>query len=55
MASSNGVENKYFKDGRYDVIEKIGEGGFGNVYLALDNQEKDRYSDLIYFNLIRFK
>ena len=47
MASSHAVENKSFNNGRYDVIEKIGDGGFGVVYLALDNQEKDRYSGLI--------
>ena len=50
MASSNIEENKSFKDGRYDVNEKIGDGGFGVVYLALDNHEKDRYSVIHCFN-----
>ena len=52
MASSQNVENKSFKNGRYDVIEKIGEGGFGNVFLALDNQEKDRYSVMHNFSFL---
>ena len=27
-------------DGRFEIIEKIGQGGFGFVYSAYDNQNR---------------
>jgi len=46
MASANpdGAEKVYFNKGRYEVIERIGGGSFGVVYLALDKEQIDRYA-----------
>ena len=43
MASANYSETKSFKNGRYNVIKEISGGAFGQVYLAFDTQDMDRY------------
>ena len=30
--------NDYFQDGRYEILNKLGEGGYSNVWLARDHQ-----------------
>ena len=44
MASANtdGEPKVSFKNGRYEVIKKIGGGTFGAVYLAFDKELNDR-------------
>ena len=40
---------------RYEIVEEIGVGGFGNVYFALDNKNsKKRYKSLIKLSLFNF-
>ena len=34
---------KKFNNDRFEIIKKIGQGGFGNIYLVYDNQnEKEK-------------
>ena len=36
---------KKFNNGRFEIIKKIGQGGFGNIYLVYDNQnEKEKFA-----------
>ena len=44
MASANtdGAEKISFKIGKYDIINKIGGGSFGIVYLAFDTKKLNR-------------
>ena len=34
-------------DGRYEVIEGIGSGSFGNLFSALDKRKKEQYVNKI--------
>jgi serine/threonine protein kinase len=31
------------RDGRFEIIEKLGEGGFGDVYLIFDARKNERF------------
>ena len=53
MAKANDIEKKSFKNGRYNVIREIGEGSFGQVYLAFDTQDMDRFKILQFTNYIK--
>lgn len=36
---------KKFNNDRFEIIKKIGQGGFGNIYLVYDNQnEKEKFA-----------
>ena len=41
-ANTDGEPKVSFKNGRYEVINRIGGGSFGAVYLAFDNELKER-------------
>ena len=32
------VKGTLLNDGRYEIIKEIGKGGFGNVFLVIDNE-----------------
>ena len=36
--------------GVYEVLSKIGEGGYGNVHLVLHKSDKKKYSITIFFS-----
>ena len=46
MTSKNEVKKgELLNNGRFELIEKIGQGGFGCVYSAHDNQNRgERYT-----------
>ena len=46
MAANNQPEfskGTLLNDGRYEIVKEIGKGGFGNVFLVIDNEnEKEK-------------
>ena len=42
MANTDGEPKVSFKNGRYEVINSIGGGSFGIVYLAFDTKKLNR-------------
>ena len=49
--SRGGIIGKLFKNGQYEVIEKIGHGSFGAVYLIEDKlNNNEKYIKFILFS-----
>jgi serine/threonine protein kinase len=46
MAANNQpdlAKGTLLNDGRYEIVKEIGKGGFGNVFLVIDNEnEKEK-------------